>query len=73
MTDFCQPQLAAKSQSTSNSGHSDAFRLPSDLQSMAKLQIMAALGIAANASMIALHNGATKHSTTDISCINEAR
>lgn len=73
MTDFCQPQLAAKNQSTSNSDHSEALRLPSDLQSMAELQIMADLGIAVNASMIALYNGATKHSTTDISCINEAR
>jgi len=49
MTDFCQPQLAAKSQSSSNAGRSEALRLTSDLQSMAQLLTMTALGIAGNA------------------------
>jgi hypothetical protein len=32
MIDFCQPQQAAKSQRNHDAGHSDALRLPSELQ-----------------------------------------
>ena len=32
MTDFCRLQLAAESQMSSKAGHSEALRLPSDLQ-----------------------------------------
>ena len=32
MTDFCRTQMAAKSQMGPNTGHSEALRLPSDLQ-----------------------------------------
>ena len=32
MIDFCQLQQAAKSQRSPNAGHSEAVRLPSDLQ-----------------------------------------
>ena len=39
MTNFCQLQLAAKSQSNPNAGCSDALRLPSDLQGATVLKV----------------------------------
>ena len=39
MTNFCQLQLAAKSQSNPNAGCSDALSLPSDLQGATVLKV----------------------------------